>query len=90
MFAIDITYTRFPDIYRLQKLQTLRIFHINPTTVDTLHLLDQKPMPNIRKLKLGQLGETDCPKMLEFISKTNVVFPNLKNSKVAKPNGYFF
>ena len=73
------TYTRFPDICRLKKLQTLKICHINPTTVDTLHLLDQKPLPSIRKLILRQLGEKDCPKLREFNSKINTVFPNFKN-----------
>ena len=29
-----ITFTRFTDIYRLRKLQTLKIHHIGPTSVD--------------------------------------------------------
>ena len=83
-------FTRFPDICRLEKLQSLTITGMNDDKLfNSLRLLDQNLLPSVRKLTLNQLSYgQESPQMLEFISKMNSVFPNLKHFGRCKKKGH--
>ena len=71
-------YTRFPDICRLRKLQSLTIKGQGRDDLfNYLRFLDQNQLPSVRKLTVIQLVE-ESPQTMEFISKINSVFPNFK------------